>query len=203
MFFPSASPQGIVSPKLGWMEQEGEARRKEKGRARQAGLVATAGKGKQREELEDRAKERGKPKGKDDGEERVEGKQRSTPLQIPLAQLCGEGRVLSPLLIDILLPFPLRKSIQTSERAPTPSYCWKPRTNPQTEYKVVEGLKGRGWRSEVRTRGLGIVGAPLDTDGNSPSPVPHPLPRGRGSVSWAGGESGCLSGHLWQNKSFS
>ena len=67
---------------------------------------------------------------------------------------------------------------------------------------MVEGLKGRGWRSEVRTRGLGIVGAPLDTDGNSPSPVPHPLPRGRGSVSWAGRESGCLSGHLWQNKSF-
>lgn len=30
--------------------------------------------------------------------------------------------------------------------------------------------------------GLGIVRAPLDTDGNSPSPFPHPLHRGKGSV---------------------
>lgn len=71
-FSPLPLPGGTAAPKLGWVEQKGEASREERGRARQ-GLVVTAGKGKQREELE----ERGKPKGKEDGEESVEGERES------------------------------------------------------------------------------------------------------------------------------
>ena len=104
-FSPLPLPRGRASPKLGWVEQKGEARREERGRARQ-GLVVTAGKG--REELEEGAKER-KTRREAGWRGECGGKAEEHPLQIPLARLCGERRVLSPLLIDILPPLPAQK----------------------------------------------------------------------------------------------
>lgn len=86
MFFPLLLPRGSMSPKLGWKGQKGEGRREEQYRA-----VSDSLRGEAKRRAGERV-EKAEPKGREAGD-RTKGKpkgQRSDPLQIPLAQLCGD-----------------------------------------------------------------------------------------------------------------